>query len=191
MILRNALLAAALTVLSSTAAPAQHATVNAIEIDQPWTRATAPSAKNGGAFMTIRNTGAEPDRLVAAATPAASRSELHTHTMTDGMMRMRPVEGGIAVPAGGSTKLAPGGLHIMMMGLTAPLAVGGSVAVTLTFERAGSVTVAVPVMKAGAAKPIHGSGTKSMEGHGGVKAMPHPPGTTGAPVHRPGGIVRP
>ena len=111
MILRKTLIAAALAALTATAAsghdPAHNAASEggAIAVGTAWTRATAPSARNGGAFMTIRNASSTPDRLVSATSPAAERTELHTHTMTDGVMRMRPVEGGIAVPADGTVEL--------------------------------------------------------------------------------------
>ena len=159
--------------------------------------ATAPSAKNGGAFMTIRNTGHADDRLVAAASPAAARAELHTHIMADGIMKMRPVEGGIAVPAEGMAELKPGGLHVMLLGLAAPLAEGATIPVTLTFEKAGAITVEVPVMKAGATAGPAMDGHHRMDGHGqmeghGKMNMSHGPAPHGAPVMTPGGsMVKP
>lgn len=198
MLLRKTLLAAALTALTA-AATAAFAHDAAISVESAWTRATAPSAKNGGAYMTIRNTGPADDRLVAAASPAATRAELHAHTMTDGVMRMRPVADGVAVPAGGAAELKPGGLHVMLLGLTAPLAEGATIPVTLTFEHAGAITVEVPVMKAGAAgpDPVPMDGQHRMDRHGkmeghGQMNMPHDPAPHGAPVMTPGGgMVRP
>lgn len=119
-------------------------------IESPWARATSRGARVGGAFLTVRNAGHHGDRLIAAETDVAARVQLHTTLMEDGVMRMRHVEDGIEVPAGGMAELMPGGLHIMMMGLTAPLQEGSSFPVTLTFERAGSVTIDVPVRAAGA-----------------------------------------
>lgn len=162
MLLRTFLLTAALAVLAVAPAAAQNAVVGNLSIDNAWTRATPPRAPNGGAFMTINNDGGEPDRLVAASTPQAIRTELHTHRMEDGVMRMRPVEGGIEVPAGGSVTLAPGGLQVMLLGLKAPLAEGATVPLTLTFEKAGTVTIEVAVTKAGASAPMGGP----MGGHG-------------------------
>jgi len=179
-ILPRFLAAAVLATVTVTGALAQTARVGPIEIDQAWTRATAPRAANGGAYLTIRNTGAQPDRLIAAASPAAGRAELHAHAMDDGVMRMRPVDA-VALPPGGTVALAPGGLHVMLLGLHAALVEGATVPVTLTFEHAGSVTVKVPVMKAGAGGPA----TKPMN-------MPHDPAPHGAPVITPGGhVVRP
>jgi copper(I)-binding protein len=122
-----------------------------------WTRAAGQGAQGVG-FVTIRNTGSEADTLVAASSPAAGRVELHTSLREGDVMRMRPVEN-VPVPAGGSVTLAPGGLHMMMMGLTRPLAVGQVVPVTLRFERAGQVTVNMAVQSAGARTPT------AMPGH--------------------------
>lgn len=105
-----------------------------------------------GVFMTLRNTGTAPDRLVSAASPLPRMVEIHT-TVRDGeVMRMRPVDA-VEVPPGGSVTLAPGGLHIMLMGLSQPMPAGSTVPVTLTFEHAGAVPVQVPVTTAGAAGP--------------------------------------
>ncbi|MBY0338193.1 MAG: copper chaperone PCu(A)C, partial [Acetobacteraceae bacterium] len=139
---RHALLAAALLPLPALAqAPA-------ITIEAPWTRA-AGQGMQGAGYLVIRNAGAQPDRLVAASTPAAQRVELHTHIREGEVMRMRPVAD-IAVPASGSVALQPGGLHLMLMGLTRALNEGESVPVTLRFERAGEITVELAVRAAGA-----------------------------------------
>lgn len=155
----------ALALAFSAALPAS-ALADDIAVEQAWSRATAPSAPNGAAFMTIRNTGAEADRLVSAAAAIADRVELHTHRMEDGVMKMRQVEA-IDIPADGSAELRPGGLHVMMFGLKTPLVQGGTFPVELTFEKAGTRTVEVSVMRAGATGPAgagHGSG-QPMHGH--------------------------
>ncbi len=96
------------------------------------------------------------DRLIAAASPAAERVELHTHTLdAQGVARMTRIEG-IEVVAGSPTELRPGGLHVMLMGLTAPLAAGDAIDLTLTFEAAGDVTLRVPVRAVGGGH-MHGS----------------------------------
>lgn len=128
------------------------AKAGALSVTDPFARATP--AKNGGVFMTLRNAGAEPDRLVKAAAPVAAAVELHTHLREGDAMRMRPVEA-IPVPARGSTTLEPGGLHVMLIGLAKPLKEGERFPLTLTFERAGSITIEVPVLKAGAAAHEH------------------------------------
>ena len=115
-----------------------------IEIVDPYARSA--SQMSGAAFMTIVNHTAEDDRLVAAATDAAQRVELHTHIEdAEGVMRMVEVEDGFAVPAGGETVLQRGGLHVMLMGLTRPFEQGESIDLILTFEKAGDVAVTAPI----------------------------------------------
>ncbi|AUC54324.1 copper-binding protein [Sagittula sp. P11] len=117
-----------------------------IEVVDAYARAASPTAKAGAAFMVIRNTGSEGDRLIAAASDIAARVELHTHKdMGEGVMKMMHVEEGFAVPAGDMHALARGGDHVMFMGLTRPMAQGDTVTVTLTFEKAGEVVVDIPV----------------------------------------------
>jgi len=121
-----------------------------ITVETPWTRAAGAGGQGAG-FITIRNAGGA-DRLLSASTPAAGRTELHTMLRDGDVMRMRAVDA-IAVPANGAVTLAPGGLHIMLIGLTRPLAVGEAVPLTLVFERAGAVTVELAVQPAGARAP--------------------------------------
>ena len=117
-----------------------------IEVVDAYARAASPTAKAGAAFMVIRNTGSEDDRLIAAASDIAARVELHTHKdMGEGVMKMMHVEEGFAVPAGDMHALARGGDHVMFMGLSRPMAQGDTVTVTLTFEKAGEVVVDIPV----------------------------------------------
>ncbi|MCO6381321.1 copper chaperone PCu(A)C [Oceanicola sp. 502str15] len=117
-----------------------------IRIVDAYARAASPAAKSGAAFMEIVNGGTEDDRLVGVASEAAARVQLHTHESAgEGVMKMRHVEEGFAVPAGGHHLLARGGDHVMMMGLTGPLEQGATVRLTLTFEKAGEVVVEVPV----------------------------------------------
>ena len=119
--------------------------VGDLTVTGPWARASAGMARAGAAFMTIENAGAG-DRLVAASADVSARVELHTHIMTtDGVMQMREVEGGIEIDANGQTELAPGGLHVMFIGLEAPFEEGTRFPLTLTFEQAGDVTVEVEV----------------------------------------------
>jgi len=138
-----------------------------IEIRDPYARAASPTAMAGAAFMTIVNTSAEDDRLVAAATDAAQRVELHTHIEdAEGVMRMVEVKDGFAVPAGGTTMLQRGGLHVMMMGLTRPFEQDGTIDLTLTFEKAGEMTLTVPIDNARMPE-VRGTGTGPDMGHGG------------------------
>lgn len=123
-------------------AGAVQAADNAV-VEAPWARPTAPGAKVGGAFLTIVG-GAQADRVVGASSPAAAVVELHTHIMEGGVARMRQVPA-IEVPAGGKVELKPGGLHIMLINLKAPLKAGDILPLTLRFERAGEISVAAPI----------------------------------------------
>ncbi|MDN3567784.1 copper chaperone PCu(A)C [Paeniroseomonas aquatica] len=133
------------------AAAAHDAEVGAISVTQPWSRAAGANGTGAG-FLTIRNGGTAPDRLLSASSPAARKVELHTHVRDGEVMRMRPVEG-IALPPGETVTLRPGGLHVMLIGLTAALVQGGEVPLTLRFERAGEAQVMLHVMAAGARGP--------------------------------------
>jgi hypothetical protein len=140
--------------LPASAALAHHdATVGDLAIGHPWTRAAGANA-NGAGFLTLRNNGAAPDRLVSATSPAARVVELHTHIREGDVMRMRPVAD-IPVPPGQTVQLRPGGLHIMLIGLNEPLRQGASVPLTLRFERAGEVQVTLSVESAGARGHAH------------------------------------
>lgn len=138
--------AAALLVAGPLAA--QEAQTDSLEITGGFARATAPMAKVGAAFLTIRSLG-PADRLLGYETPACNRPELHTHIESDGVMQMRQVEA-IEVPAGGEAVLEPGGFHLMMIDLNAQLVEGGTVALTLLFEQAGAVALEVPIVALGA-----------------------------------------
>ena len=102
----------------------------------------------------LKNEGKTADRLLSAASPAAAKVELHAHINDNGVMRMREVNA-IDLAPDATVKLAPGGLHVMLLGLTEPLKKGKAVPLTLTFEKAGSVTVEVAVQGAGDLKADH------------------------------------
>lgn len=130
-----------------------------LRIGHPWTRATAPTAKVGAGYMTIANRGGVPDRLVSASTDAAGRVEIHEMSMEAGVMRMRELAGGLPLPAGADVALKPGGYHLMLMDLRAPLKQGASIPVMLVFERAGRVQVKLKVEPPGGpAGGAHGHG---------------------------------
>jgi copper(I)-binding protein len=124
-------------------------TLGRLTISQPWARATPPGAKAGAAYLIIKNESGQDDRLTAVVTPAAKKAELHTHVMDGNVMKMRPVKD-VDVKAGGTTQFAPGGFHVMLLGLNEPLKEGKRFPLTLTFEKAGSVTVEVEVQATGA-----------------------------------------
>lgn len=144
---RRGVLGAALALVALPAAARDYAAGD-IAILQPWTRAAGVNG-NGAGFLRLRNAGTQPDRLISAATPIARVVELHTMERDGDVMRMRPVPN-IAVAPGQTVELRPGGFHIMLIGLTAPMQQGGRVPLTLRFERAGEVQVELTVEAAGA-----------------------------------------
>lgn len=148
--IRRSLLALPLLAL---ALPAQAQQVRAGDIVavQAWSR-SAPRGGSGAAFVTLRNTGSQPDRLISATSPAAGRVELHSMVRDGDVMRMREVPG-IDLPPGQEVVLRPGGLHVMLMGLSQSLDQGATVPVTLTFQRGGQLVLDVPIQAAGARQP--------------------------------------
>lgn len=153
------LFATALLAAAAASAAHDHETkAGALTIAAAWARASASGQVNGAAYMTIRNAGAS-DRLVAASAPVADVVELHTHVMDGTTIRMRKVET-IDITAGTTTELKPGGLHVMLIGLKAPLKAGEKFPLTLRFERAGEVKIDVPVRAIDAAATMHGGHRK-------------------------------
>lgn len=139
--MKRILVAALLAVL-----PAAAIAESKIEIHDPYARVSRPNAPTGAAFMVIHNHGTTDDMLVSAKSDIAQMVELHTHIETgDGIMQMTEIEGGIPLPADGEHIMARGGDHVMFMGLNQPLEQGQEITVTLVFEEAGEVEVAIPV----------------------------------------------
>jgi copper(I)-binding protein len=138
--------------------------LGSMTIEHPWARASAGPVRNGAAYLVIRNDGAA-DRLLAVSGTVAERVELHTHLMEGDVMKMRRVEA-VEVPANGKASLQPGSFHIMLVGLTEPLKEGERFPLTLTFEKAGSVTVEVAVEGVGSMGPQHGTLDNGTMNHG-------------------------
>ncbi len=113
-----------------------------IRIESPWVRAS--TGPNAALFMTLVNTGETPEKLTSAHIDACAHTELHTHVEENGIFRMREVDF-IDIPAGGSTDLKPGGHHVMLMKIHAPLQEGDEIPVTLSFEKSDAVTLIAPV----------------------------------------------
>lgn len=162
----KSLAAAAALSLVSVIAHAEDYTIGDLTVGQTWTRATPPKAKAGGGFVEIVNNGTEADRLIAVSSDVAERTELHEMAVTDGVMKMRELEGGIEIPAGGTVTLKPGGLHIMFMGLNGSFEEGTKVPLVLTFEKAGDLAVELDVAKMGAKSPEGGQMDHSSGDHG-------------------------
>lgn len=135
--------------VASLAAQAADSAPGPITIEQAYARATLAGQVNGAAYFTLKNHGAD-DRLLAASSAASTRVELHQMSLSGGVMRMREIDA-IELPAGKTVELKPGGLHIMLMGLKAPIKAGADVQLILKFEKAGEMTVQVPVREGGAA----------------------------------------
>ena len=162
--LKSLLLAGAMAAGLAAAAAAGDLTAT-----DAYARVSGATAKSGAVFLVLSNAGTADDTLIAADTPVAERTELHTHLQdAQGVMRMVEVEDGFPVPAGGSHPLARGGDHVMLLGLTGPLKDGDSFPLTLTFEHGGDVTIDVVVDSArDATMPAgQGAGQGGHAGHG-------------------------
>ncbi|MCU0839063.1 MAG: copper chaperone PCu(A)C [Rhodospirillales bacterium] len=153
--MQRALFTLIATAIITLAGPlrASETTIGSLKIEHPWARATAGAAANGAAYMVISTSGNEADQLIGATSPVAATVELHTHVMEGDVMRMRPVKA-IEVNAGEPAVLKPGGLHVMLIGLRAPLKQGASFPLTLTFAKSGTVTVNVDVEGPGAGHDV-------------------------------------
>ncbi|MFC3205785.1 copper chaperone PCu(A)C [Aquamicrobium soli] len=115
--------------------------VGDLEIEHPWSRETPVGARVAGGYFTVKNNGASADRLVAVTSEVSAKAEVHQMAVSDGVMTMRRVEGGLEIPAGGTVALESGGYHLMFIDLKRQPRKGESFPATLTFEKAGSVTV--------------------------------------------------
>lgn len=139
---------AAMVLACSGALQAHDFSVGKLKIEHPWSRATAPGAKVAGAFMQIQNAG-DADELLSAQSEVAGKVELHEMKMVDGVMQMKAIKA-VALPAAAEVKLAPGGLHVMLIDLKRPLKQGETFPMVLTFAKAGTVKVDVQVEAMGA-----------------------------------------
>ena len=128
-----------------------------LTITAAWARATPPGARTAAAYLTIANGSGAADTLLGASTPSARSVEIHTHVAEGGLQRMVELAE-LTLPAGEAVLLEPGGLHLMLIDLAAPLAAGATVALTLRFAAAGTVELEVPVIDARSSPPpSHGA----------------------------------
>ena len=139
-------------------AMAQAVETGAMKISGAWARAMLPGQPVGGGYLTIENTGAQADRLVAVTSGASPDIQIHEMKMEGDVMKMRQLSEGLEIPAGGKVELKPGGYHLMFMAVPGPFKEGGMVKVTLKFEKAGEAEVTLPVAAADAKGPgdMHG-----------------------------------
>ena len=141
----SALAAFGLAFLSSSLASADDVKIGNLTISAPYVRAMVPGAPVGGGYMTITNTGGTDDRLVAASSPRAATVQIHEMKMDNDVMIMRELAGGLAIPAGKTIELKPGGYHLMFMKVATPFLQGQTVRTSLKFEKAGTADVDFPV----------------------------------------------
>lgn len=139
-------MALALSVAASVSALAHDYKVGDLIIDHPHIPATVKSPPVAAGYLVIKNNGSESDRLVSASATFSAKQQLHTMTMVEGVMRMRPIKDGVEIPAGGEIALKKGGDHLMFMKLSEQMQVGEMREVTLTFERAGEVKIGMMVI---------------------------------------------
>jgi periplasmic copper chaperone A len=165
-----------MTQLSAVTAQAADYDVGSIHIAQPWARATPKGATAAAGYMTITNKGTSPDRVNCVSSDASAQCQIHTMTMDNGVMKMRPVEGGLEIKPGETVTLKPGGLHVMFIDLKHPFVQGKTVEATLKFDNAGTIEVDYPVAAVGAGGPpgaaAAGDGM-NMDKPGGMMMKPH------------------
>jgi len=137
---------------------AQGTSNTSITVEQPWARATPGGAKTGAVYMTLGNKSGTADRLTGVSSDVAEKLQIHEMKVENGVMKMGEIAGGLPIPAGGSVALKPGSYHVMLIGLKKPLTVGEKFPLTLTFEKAGNISVTVPVQAMGAAQDKGGMG---------------------------------
>jgi hypothetical protein len=174
--------------LAITAVSAADYDVGSIHISRPWSRATPKGAATGAAYMTITNNGKAPDRVSCVSSDASAECQIHSMTMDNGVMQMRPVEGGLEIKPGETVTLKPGSFHMMLLNLKHPLEQGNDVKATLKFDNAGTVDVEYPIVGIGASAPgaaAGGNGTMMMQGGGMMMA----PSNGGAMTGPSGGAM--
>jgi periplasmic copper chaperone A len=173
-----------------TAASATDYDVGSIHISQPWSRATPKGASTGAAYMTVTNNGKTPDRVNCVSSDASAECQIHSMTMNNGVMEMRPVEGGLEIKPGETVTLKPGSFHMMLLNLKHPLEPGNTMKATLKFDSAGTVDVEYPILAFGAAASgvASGGGGMMMQGGGMMGpsggAMAAPSGGAMAPMNK-------
>jgi periplasmic copper chaperone A len=165
--------------LSLPAAAAGDYDLGSIHISQPWSRATPKGATSGAGYMTLTNNGATPERVTCVSDDASAECQIHSMTMEGGVMKMRPVEGGLEIKPGESVSLKPGGNHMMFLSLKHPLEQGQTVKVTLKFDHAGMIDLDYPVLAIGAPAPGASASGPMMQESGGGMHMQGPGGMQG------------
>jgi len=156
--MKQILLTLAFVLVGSSVAIADEVKAGDLVISQAWSRATPSGAKAGAGYLTIENKGSAPDRVIGGTSDVAGKVEVHEMSMSNGVMKMRPLEKGLEIAPGKTVKLAPGGYHMMLMDLKSQLKQGDKLPITLEFEKAGKATVSFDVEGVGAQGPAGDSG---------------------------------
>ena len=138
--------AALLLGLAACGAPASAPASGQLAVEEAWAAPTPGGAEVSAGYLTIVNGAAVDDRLLTVSSPRAARVEVHEMTMVGSVMLRRPVDV-LAIPAGASVTLAPGGRHLMFYGVAQPFSNGESIPVRLTFDHAGEIDVSLPVRR--------------------------------------------
>jgi copper(I)-binding protein len=146
----TSMIAAIMFSLITAAAHAEDVKLGPLEIIHPWSRAMPKGASVGVGYVTVKNTGTTPDRLIGGTLAGAGRLEVHEMSMDGGVMKMREVKSGLEIKPGETVSLRPGAVHLMFVDLTSPLEKGKPVKGTLIFERAGNIEVTYDVEAIGA-----------------------------------------
>lgn len=123
-----------------------------VVVAKPWARASIIKSRPGVAYLTLRNTTAKPDRLLAVTSPLAANVMLHSSEVSNGVMTMRTVTS-LKINPGQVITMQPGGMHLMLIGLREPLRQGAQLAIVLEFENAGRLQVSVPILSIAAKGP--------------------------------------
>jgi copper(I)-binding protein len=134
-------LLAVLLAASASAAHAKDYHAGSLDITGPWSRATPKGAPVAAGYLTIKNDGTTADRLVGVSSDAAAKVKMHEMSMANGVMKMRPITGGLEIKPGETVELKPEGLHLMFIKPKSQLKQGDHVKATLEFEKAGKVDV--------------------------------------------------
>jgi periplasmic copper chaperone A len=161
--------------LASRAVAAADYKVGSLDISQPWARATPKGASTGAAYLTASNSGSQTERLSCASSAAAAKCQIHEMAMDNGVMKMRPVEGGLEIKPGQTVTLKPGGYHMMLEGLKAPLKAGDMLEATLTSSGGASIKVDFPIAAVGAPGPGTAAGSEGMKMQGPGMTQTHKP----------------
>jgi len=127
--------------------------VGSLQISQPWARATPKGASSAAAYMTVANGGTTAQRLSCVSSDASTECQIHEMTMDGGVMKMRPLQGGLEVKPGETVTLKPGGFHVMLVGLKQPLQTGKSLDATFKVEGGDTVQIEFPIAAIGAPAP--------------------------------------